>query len=1053
MEPSAGPALDATGQVIAFSSRHPIDAADRGDDFDLFVRALTPSPDHHAQSAAEIVASAARFLPPPGHTGGRQPRTAAATRPGSGAKSLRPLGISNRERTAVAVHARAGDYTSDGRPTSLGGGRHGCARTRPAARARWRGLPTRRRSTSSCCSSPARSSSSTPIRRPARSARRPSRPASGRSWRSKAASSWCSASCRARSSSTRSASAAGTIVEQELARRLHAASIAQVTIERSASGPRARQVLLRPHPVRHPARAAPQPDRSARGARRQPHRPARGLPAAGHRNQRAVGTRRGPHRAAARPPRRALRLGRPDRSSLSSGQGLGPRRSDRSLRAGLARRPRAPRAGSRDPRRHAAAADRRRRLGRRGEGDEALSRKFSDVATLFAALDPRVSRVMFGKLARAVLDLQPETATEPAAQDHPPGPSRREDRRRGAQGLPRRRSGGIAVPAARSRNRRAGSGHDRARASRASRRATGGTDAARAIRAWTRARGTTPQDAGLDAHAKKLTRIDREKARSFAEFSAFDLALDPLDRRDARRHPRHDWRERRPHRPARVPAPAGPARTQSGAGAAVRRSVHAPRSRRSRASSAGRRWRTGCRGCAALSAACLESRPDVAEVIAANLAALLHGLSRRTPGRTRRPQPRRTRGRGRDPRSHRAGRRAGAPRRRALAGHRDQGQPRRGPAALRSRGARRAVARRGARRFRQPPRSCSGRSRGSSASPATATKCRSGSCSTAATSRRCARRCAASPEDRHAARRGARRRAGASTTATGSASAAEETLWHFPKTESDRQIRDLLGRREFVAASAAGRGPAARARGAERRGQPRADSADARAPALPLLESCARPRGATGEDDADANDEQMTSRPTGPPRVSRPETGRPEPADAHRVDPVALLKGLVSLRRLTGLYPAGHPAIEQKLAELDDSVQRHIRTATALRMDVIHGSGAPRRRPLPPGQRDAGPDPARADGPRHRQHPHRAGRDAAGTARALRVPLAAQGGADRRAARRPARGARTFSTSASAGSCRSTRAGRPCSGPTRRAARWIRRTSCRWRSPSGRSTT
>ncbi len=41
-------------------------------------------------------------------------------------------------------------------------------------------------------------------------------------------------------------------------------------------------------------------------------------------------------------------------------------------------------------------------------GGDALSRKFSEVATLFAALDPRVSRVMFGKLARAVLDLQPE---------------------------------------------------------------------------------------------------------------------------------------------------------------------------------------------------------------------------------------------------------------------------------------------------------------------------------------------------------------------------------------------------------------------------------------------------------------------------------------------------------------------------------------------------------------------------------------------------------------------------------------------------------------------
>ena len=44
--------------------------------------------------------------------------------------------------------------------------------------------------------------------------------------------------------------------------------------------------------------------------------------------------------------------------------------------------------------------------------DDALSRKFSDVATLFAALDPRVSRVMFGKLARAVLDLQPEHAAK-----------------------------------------------------------------------------------------------------------------------------------------------------------------------------------------------------------------------------------------------------------------------------------------------------------------------------------------------------------------------------------------------------------------------------------------------------------------------------------------------------------------------------------------------------------------------------------------------------------------------------------------------------------------
>jgi Tol biopolymer transport system component len=38
MEPSINPAVDGTGAVIAFSSRHPRDARDDGDDYDLFVR-------------------------------------------------------------------------------------------------------------------------------------------------------------------------------------------------------------------------------------------------------------------------------------------------------------------------------------------------------------------------------------------------------------------------------------------------------------------------------------------------------------------------------------------------------------------------------------------------------------------------------------------------------------------------------------------------------------------------------------------------------------------------------------------------------------------------------------------------------------------------------------------------------------------------------------------------------------------------------------------------------------------------------------------------------
>jgi hypothetical protein len=40
LEPSVGPALDAAGEIIAFSSRHPIDPADVKNDFDLFIRSI-----------------------------------------------------------------------------------------------------------------------------------------------------------------------------------------------------------------------------------------------------------------------------------------------------------------------------------------------------------------------------------------------------------------------------------------------------------------------------------------------------------------------------------------------------------------------------------------------------------------------------------------------------------------------------------------------------------------------------------------------------------------------------------------------------------------------------------------------------------------------------------------------------------------------------------------------------------------------------------------------------------------------------------------------------
>jgi Tol biopolymer transport system component len=43
MEPSVGPALDGSGSIVAFSSRHPVDTFDVKNDFDLFVWAPRPS--------------------------------------------------------------------------------------------------------------------------------------------------------------------------------------------------------------------------------------------------------------------------------------------------------------------------------------------------------------------------------------------------------------------------------------------------------------------------------------------------------------------------------------------------------------------------------------------------------------------------------------------------------------------------------------------------------------------------------------------------------------------------------------------------------------------------------------------------------------------------------------------------------------------------------------------------------------------------------------------------------------------------------------------------
>lgn len=64
-EPSIGPTLDATGRIIAFSSRHPMDDDDLGSDFDLIVYAIVdggtstrrPSPPNSAPRANVVTGS------------------------------------------------------------------------------------------------------------------------------------------------------------------------------------------------------------------------------------------------------------------------------------------------------------------------------------------------------------------------------------------------------------------------------------------------------------------------------------------------------------------------------------------------------------------------------------------------------------------------------------------------------------------------------------------------------------------------------------------------------------------------------------------------------------------------------------------------------------------------------------------------------------------------------------------------------------------------------------------------------------------------------------
>ncbi len=155
---------------------------------------------------------------------------------------------------------------------------------------------------------------------------------------------------------------------------------------------------------------------------------------------------------------------------------------------------------------------------------DALAHKFSEVATLFAALDPRVARVMFSRLARAVLELEPERRQMLLRRTILPGllDGRMEgevlkdfpdldladslclllDLETAAPEVVTTALSRLDLPAERQ------------------------NAMLPLIRERLQARAGRARESTVDAHARKLISVDTTKGRTFEEFAAFDLALD-----------------------------------------------------------------------------------------------------------------------------------------------------------------------------------------------------------------------------------------------------------------------------------------------------------------------------------------------------------------------------------------------------------------------------------------------------------------------------------------------------------------------------------------------
>ena len=160
-----------------------------------------------------------------------------------------------------------------------------------------------------------------------------------------------------------------------------------------------------------------------------------------------------------------------------------------------------------------------------------LEEKYSEVATLFASLDPQLGRLMYAKLARAVLDLEPARRRDLLRRTVLPGLLDGQVDGAVLQDFPDvelAEALGLLLDLENARPEILRTALDRLELPADRARAVAPLiDAEVRARTGGSSAGTSAvADAGAERYARDLVRVDASAGKMFADFSSFDLAID-----------------------------------------------------------------------------------------------------------------------------------------------------------------------------------------------------------------------------------------------------------------------------------------------------------------------------------------------------------------------------------------------------------------------------------------------------------------------------------------------------------------------------------------------